>query len=401
MQPQDSSAESLTSRLSWWRVLRDSLSGAEHNYTSIDLNKSIVLLAIPMILEMVMESVFAVVDVFYVSRLGADAVATVGVTESMVTIVFAVALGLAMATTAMVARRIGEGNREAASVAAMQAIWIGIAVSLAIGVVGFVFGGEFLRLMGAEPGMLATGTTYTRVLLTGCGTVLMLFLINAIFRGAGNAAIAMRVLWIANGINLVLDPCLIFGLGPFPEMGVAGAAVATTIGRGTGVAIQIWALTEGRRSHPTGEAPPGVALGHHRETVAGVFHGDAAILHRNGELGGDGAHHRNLRQPCAGGLHDRHSRGDLHHFAVVGIEQRGSNAGWTKPGGGLARPRREIRVGERVLQHALSGLGEYRVHLLSGANHSHLYRGCGSDPGGELRACGSSPTATLRTPMAW
>jgi putative MATE family efflux protein len=245
MQPQGISAENTPLPSSWWRILREAIQGKEYNYTSIDLNRSIILLAIPMVLEMVMESVFAVVDVFFVSRLGADAVATVGITESMVTIVFAVALGLAMGTTAMVARRIGEGNREAACVAAMQAIWIGAACTLLIGAVGFVFAGDFLRLMGASPEILQGGVGYTRILLTGCGTVLMLFLINAIFRGAGNAAIAMRVLWIANLINLVLDPCLIFGWGPFPEMGVAGAALATTIGRGVGVAIQVWALIQG------------------------------------------------------------------------------------------------------------------------------------------------------------
>lgn len=245
MQPQGISAENTPLPSSWWRILREAIQGKEYNYTSIDLNRSIILLAIPMVLEMVMESVFAVVDVFFVSRLGADAVATVGITESMVTIVFAVALGLAMGTTAMVARRIGEGNREAACVAAMQAIWIGAACTLLIGAVGFFFAGDFLRLMGASPEILQGGVGYTRILLTGCGTVLMLFLINAIFRGAGNAAIAMRVLWIANLINLVLDPCLIFGWGPFPEMGVAGAALATTIGRGVGVAIQVWALIQG------------------------------------------------------------------------------------------------------------------------------------------------------------
>lgn len=245
MEPQSISAENTPVPSSWWRIIRDAIQGKEYNYTSIELKRSIILLAIPMVLEMVMESVFAVVDVFFVSRLGADAVATVGITESMITIVFAVALGLAMGTTAMVARRIGEGDREAACVAAMQAIWIGAAFTLLIGILGFVFAGDFLRLMGASPEILASGVGYTRILLTGCGTVMMLFLINAIFRGAGNAAIAMRVLWIANLINLVLDPCLIFGLGPFPEMGVAGAALATTIGRGVGVALQVWALTQG------------------------------------------------------------------------------------------------------------------------------------------------------------
>lgn len=246
MQSHAATAEPIPPPPSLWRTVRDAVRGVEFDYTAINLNRSILLLAIPMVLEMAMESVFAVVDVFFVSRLGADAVATVGLTESLITLVFAVALGLSMATTAMVARRIGEGDREAACVAAMQAIWIGVFLSVLIGVTGFALAPDMLRWMGAEASLVETGSGYARMLLSGCGTVLMLFLINAIFRGAGNAAIAMRVLWIANGINLVLDPCLIFGLGPFPEMGVTGAAVATTIGRGVGVAVQLWALFYGQ-----------------------------------------------------------------------------------------------------------------------------------------------------------
>ncbi len=239
------SAEPIPPPPSLWRTVRDAVRGVEFDYTAINLNRSILLLAIPMVLEMAMESVFAVVDVFFVSRLGSDAVATVGITESLITLVFAVALGLSMATTAMVARRIGEGDREEACVAAMQAIWIGTILSVLIGVTGFLLAPNLLRWMGADAGLVATGSAYAQVLLSGCGTVLMLFLMNAIFRGAGNAAIAMRVLWVANGVNLILDPCLIFGLGPFPEMGVTGAAVATTIGRGVGVAVQLWALFHG------------------------------------------------------------------------------------------------------------------------------------------------------------
>lgn len=245
MQPHASSQEPLSPPDSFWRTVRDAVRGVEFDYTSISLNRSIVLLAIPMVLEMAMESVFAVVDVFFVSRLGASAVATVGITESLITVIFAVALGLSMATTAMVARRIGEGNREEACAVAMQAIWLGLLFSVVIGVTGFIYAKDFLRWMGADPWVLEHGIGYASILLGGSGTVLMLFLINAIFRGAGNAAIAMRVLWIANIVNVVLDPCLIFGLGPFPEMGVTGAAVVTTIGRGTGVAIQIWALFRG------------------------------------------------------------------------------------------------------------------------------------------------------------
>jgi putative MATE family efflux protein len=230
---------------SFWRTVSAAIRGIEFDYTSISLNRSIALLAIPMVLEMVMESLFAVVDVYFVSRVGPQAVATVGLTESLVTVIFAVAMGLSMAVTAMVARRIGEGNREEACVAAVQAILMGLAMSAVLAVAGFVFAEDFLRWMGADEWVMQHGLWYARIMLSGSGTVLMLFLINAIFRGAGNAAIAMRVLWVANLINLALDPCLIFGWGPFPELGVTGAAVATTIGRGLGVVIQIWALFQG------------------------------------------------------------------------------------------------------------------------------------------------------------
>jgi putative MATE family efflux protein len=186
-----------------------------------------------------------VVDVFFVGRLGADAVATVGLTESLLTLVFAVAIGLSMSTTAMVARRIGEKDPEGASVAGVQAVILGLAISLVVGVPGFVYAPELLKLMGASPDIVATGSGYARIALGGCGAVMMLFLNNAIFRGAGDAAIAMRLLWISNIINLILDPCLIFGLGPFPRLGVTGAALATFIGRSIGVLYQFYRLARG------------------------------------------------------------------------------------------------------------------------------------------------------------
>lgn len=211
------------------------------------MGRAIVLLAVPMVMEMIMESVFAVVDVFYVSRLGADAVATVGLTESMLTIIYTLAMGLSIGVMAMVARRVGEKNPEEASVAAVQGIAIGVGVSVAIAVVGVAFAPQLLGLMGASPELIASGTNYTRVMLGGNIVIMMLFLINAIFRGSGDAAISMRVLWIANACNMILAPIFIFGIGPIPAMGVTGAAVGTTMGRGIGVLLQFWYLSRPER----------------------------------------------------------------------------------------------------------------------------------------------------------
>lgn len=217
------------------RAILDALRGKEHHdYTQGDLGRAIVLLAVPMVLEMVLESVFAVTDIFVAGRLGPDAIATIGLTESMLTVVYTLAMGLGIGATATVARRIGEKDADGAAETAVQAVAIGIVVSIVLGTVGYLLAPRLLALMGAEPGVLATGSTYTRVMLAGEASIIMLFLVNAIFRGAGDAAIAMRTLWLANAINIVLVPMLVFGLGPFPRMGVTGAAVATTIGRGTG-----------------------------------------------------------------------------------------------------------------------------------------------------------------------
>jgi putative MATE family efflux protein len=228
-----------------WASLVEAIRGSHQDYTTGSLNRAILLLAVPMVLEMVLESLFAVVDVFWVGRLGANAVATVGLTESMLSLVFAVGMGLSLSTTAMVARRIGEKDPEGAAVAGVQAITLGLIISLAVGIPCLLFAPNLLRLMGASPEIVAVGSGYTRICLGGSCAVLLLFLNNAIFRGAGDAAIAMRLLWVSNIINLILDPCLIFGWGPFPRLGVTGAALATFIGRSIGVGYQFYRLLRG------------------------------------------------------------------------------------------------------------------------------------------------------------
>jgi len=218
------------------------VTGKETEFTTGSIRKAIFMLSIPMILEMMMESIFAIVDIAYVSQVSVNAVATIGLTESVVTLVYAVAIGLSMAATAIVARRIGEKDAKGAQEAAVQAIALGVLVSIIVGVFGFKYAEDILGLMGAEPDLIAEGYGYTQLLLGGNITILLLFLINAIFRGAGDASVAMWALVLSNGLNIILDPIFIFGWGPIPEYGVMGAAIATNIGRGTAVLFQLAVL---------------------------------------------------------------------------------------------------------------------------------------------------------------
>ena len=237
--------ESPSSVRSIWQELKSAIRGTGADYTQIGIGRAVFLLAVPMILELVMESTFAVVDIYFVGRLGSSAVATVGLTETYLFLLYSIGIGLSTAVTAIVARRIGEKKKDQAGVSAVQSIFLAILVSIPFALIGIFFARDLLALMGGDAWALEHGYRYTQWMLGGNAVIILLFVINSIFRGAGDAAIAMRVLWIANGCNMILDPLLIFGLGPFPQLGIEGAAIATNIGRGVGVSVQLWTLFRG------------------------------------------------------------------------------------------------------------------------------------------------------------
>lgn len=256
------------------QLFRAALRGDEYDYTSGSIKKAIVMLSIPMVLEMAMESLFALVDAYFVAKVSPDAVATVGLTESVITLVYAIAIGISTAPVAMISRYVGQKDHASASRVAKQAIFLAIGVSLILGIPGVIYAEDILRMMGGSETLIASGKNYTRLLFGSNAVIMLLFLLNGIFRGAGDAAYAMRALWIANGINIILDPIFIHGFGPIPAMGVTGAAVATTVGRGLGVAFQLYILFGGRGTI---------------QLRSGGWQLDGAILKRLGRIASSGA----------------------------------------------------------------------------------------------------------------
>lgn len=238
--------ESTDINTSLWSDIKASLSGTDHDFTKGSIGRAIIVLSIPMVLEMLMESVFAVFDIFFVSKLGAEAIATVGITESLMTLIYAIAIGFAMSTTALVSRRFGEKNFDKASITAVQAILVAIIVSIPIAILGGLFSPQLLTLMGATGKIVTDFSMYTTIMFSTNFVIMLIFVINAVFRGAGDANVAMKTLILANAINIVLDPLLIFGIWIFPELGIAGAAIATSIGRGIGVIYQFYKLFDGK-----------------------------------------------------------------------------------------------------------------------------------------------------------
>ena len=352
------------------RILRDALSGDRHDFTEGSLTRGIALLAIPTVLEMAMESTFGLVDAFWVARLGADAIAAVGLTESLIVMIFSIAAGLSMAATATVARRIGEKDPEGASVAAVQAILCGLAIAAITGICGILYAPQLLGLMDASSGVVAVGSRYTRIMLGGNVCILLLFLINGVFRGAGDPVIAMRTLWLANLVNLALDPCLIYGYLGFPKTGPHRRGGRHHHRPQHRRALP--ALGAVPRLEPRDRGAPASARGlaGARADAAPGQHDHRSILHLDGELGEPGAHQRHVRQRGGGRLHALDPRDSLRADALLGYLQRGRHAGGPEPRGREARALRARGVACGRLQHDLPDGG--RGHLLQpGAPHRH------------------------------
>ena len=328
-------------------TLLAAIRGTRIDYTTAPVGQAVVMLAVPMVMEMAMESIFAVADVFWVAHLGADAVATVGLTESMMTMIYTAAMGLSIGATALVARRTGEHDDEGAARAAGQSIVLGLLIAAAIAILAAPFAPALLRLMGATDSVVRTGSGFTTLMLAGNATVLLLFLQNAVFRGAGDAAVAMRVLILGNVLNIVLGPCFIFGIGPFPELGVTGAAVATNTGRGTAVLYQFYPADPRARARAPGAATPspGRVDDAHRAEAVGIRH--VPDPHRHCQLRRPDPHPVDIRQRRARRLHHRHPHHPLCAAARVRHQQRRGHHGRPEPGREAAGPGRTRRVDGR------------------------------------------------------
>ena len=383
-------------------LIRDAVRGEAHyDFTQERIGRAITLLAIPMVLEMMMESLFAVVDMFWVAHLGADAVATVGLTEAVLTILFTIAMGLSIATTAMVARRIGEKNPKEAAEVAVQAMLLGVIVAGIIGLAGAWFAEDVLRLMGASASIVRTGSGYTRVIYASSVGVMLLFLINAVFRGAGDAVLAMRVLWIGNLINIVLNPLLIFGLGPFPKLGVIGSAAGTTIGPVDRRDDRDVAANH--RPQPRGGPRSSCAIPRRDDGAPGADVGrrNFSIFRRRGQLDRDGPDGGVVRQRGGGGIHRGHPHHHLRDSAKLGHGQRGRNPGGPEPGREKTGASRTIGVARRILQHDFPGTGGGHVHHIRRAADRIIHHATRRWFPSRSARCASSVAATSFTPGGW
>ncbi len=379
----DGEPSSVTADNSIFSILKESLRGSDRDFTKGPILPALIILAIPMILEMSMESLFAIVDTFFVAKLGAEQVAVVGFTESVLVLIYAVAIGLSIGATATVARRTGEKDMDGAARSATHIIYLGVIVSIVMGLLGVIFAPNILHLLGAEPNVIQLGTPFFRIMFGSNAVIVFLFLLNAIFRGAGDAAIALRVLIIANGLNIILDPMFIFGIGFFPELGVTGAAVATVIGRSFGVLYASWASVcpEQRRTHrsssTTLEIRPETSLG----TYSDIVNRYLAIFDLDGELDRIGHYPCGFwnRRSCR--IPDRAACDRLRYFAGSRFGKCRSNSCRSKSRRERTRPSRTICLDGRFPECRFARFGRTVFHYLSRLGHFDIYdrTGCSSD----------------------